>query len=86
MHFTLLLILIRSQGLTINCEFHRLSLMLLYFTLCISHRFKFKTKRQAAAAIFEYIEVFYNRVRIHSQLGYTSPAQFRRNNQAATAA
>ena len=50
------------------------------------HRYRFKTRRQAAAAIFEYIEVFYNRVRIHSQLGYTSPAQFRRNNQAATAA
>ena len=50
------------------------------------HRYKFKTRRQAAAAIFEYIEVFYNRVRMHSKLGYTSPAQFRRNNQTATAA
>ena len=50
------------------------------------HRYRFKTRRQAAAAIFEYIEVFYNRIRIHSQLGYTSPAQFRRNTQAATAA
>lgn len=47
------------------------------------HRFKFSTRREAAAAIFEYIEVFYNRVRKHSQLGYTSPAQFRRNNQPA---
>lgn len=47
------------------------------------HRFKFTTRRQAAAAIFEYIEVFYNRVRKHSHLGYTSPAQFRRNNQPA---
>ena len=45
------------------------------------HRFTFSTRREAAAAIFEYIEVFYNRVRLHSQLGYTSPAQFRRNHQ-----
>ena len=50
------------------------------------HRNKFATSRQAVTAIFEYIEVFYNRVRKHSQLGYTSPAQFRRNNQSAATA
>ena len=50
------------------------------------HRNKFATRREAVAAIFEYIEVFYNRVRKHSQLGYTSPAQFRRHNQSAAAA
>ena len=50
------------------------------------HRYKFATRREAVAAIFEYIEVFYNRVRKHSKLGYNSPAQFRRNNQSATAA
>ncbi len=50
------------------------------------HRFTFSTRREAAAAIFEYIEVFYNRVRKHSQLGYTSPAQFRRNSQSAAEA
>ena len=41
------------------------------------YRHNFKTRREAAAAIFEYIEVFYNRVRLHSLLGYTSPAEFR---------
>ena len=50
------------------------------------HRNKYATRRQAVAAIFEYIEVFYNRVRKHSQLGYTSPAQFRENNQPAAVA
>lgn len=50
------------------------------------HRYKFETRRQAASAIFEYIEVFYNRVRKHSKLGYTSPAQFRRDNQSAAVA
>ncbi|HSI37132.1 MAG: IS3 family transposase, partial [Phycisphaerae bacterium] len=28
------------------------------------------------ASIFEYIEVFYNRTRRHSALGYVSPEQF----------
>ncbi|HEU0076731.1 MAG TPA: IS3 family transposase, partial [Longimicrobiaceae bacterium] len=34
---------------------------------------------QARAAIFEYIEVWYNRQRRHSTLGYVSPAEFERN-------
>lgn len=50
------------------------------------HKFKFTTRREAAAAIFEYIEVFYNRVRKHSKLGYQSPTEFRRNNQSAASA
>jgi putative transposase len=36
----------------------------------------FATRDQARAAIFDYIEVFYNRQRIHSSLGYLSPEQF----------
>jgi putative transposase len=31
---------------------------------------------EAKAAVFEYIEVFYNRIRRHSSLGYLSPEQF----------
>lgn len=37
---------------------------------------KFKTKEQAQQEMFEYIELFYNRKRIHGTLGYVSPAQF----------
>lgn len=40
------------------------------------HLERFATREQARAAIFEYIEVFYNRVRLHSSLGYVSPERF----------
>jgi transposase InsO family protein len=36
------------------------------------------TREAARAAIFEYIEVWYNRQRLHSSLGYRSPAQYER--------
>lgn len=36
----------------------------------------FATREDARAAIFEYIEVFYNRQRIHGGIGYVSPEQF----------
>lgn len=36
----------------------------------------YQTREQARASIFEYIEVFYNRTRLHSSLGYLSPEQF----------
>jgi putative transposase len=34
------------------------------------------TPAEARAAVFEYIEVFYNRIRRHSAIGYLSPAEF----------
>lgn len=37
---------------------------------------KFRTIEEAKSAIFEYIEVFYNRIRKHSANGYVSPMQF----------
>ena len=41
------------------------------------HRTKFRTRREARAALFEYIEIFYNRQRRHSSIGYRTPAQAR---------
>ncbi len=38
------------------------------------------------SAVFEYIEVFYNRERLHSTLGYISPARAEADYHAATAA
>ncbi len=35
----------------------------------------FADQKQAAAAIFEYIEVFYNRIRPHSTIGYLAPVE-----------
>ena len=40
------------------------------------HRVHFATRVQARAAIFEWIEIFYNRERLHSALGYQSPVDF----------
>lgn len=37
---------------------------------------RFKTKQQAYNEIYQYIEFFYNRKRIHGSLGYLSPVQF----------
>lgn len=37
---------------------------------------RFRTITEARAAVFEYIEVFYNRKRRHSSLGYISPESF----------
>ena len=36
----------------------------------------FATRAEARLAIFEYVEVFYNRTRLHSALGYQSPVDF----------
>ncbi len=37
---------------------------------------RYQNRSEARSSLFEYIEVFYNRVRKHSALGYLSPAQF----------
>jgi putative transposase len=40
------------------------------------YRRRFATRAQARQQIFEWIEVFYNRTRLHSSLGYQSPVDF----------
>ena len=40
------------------------------------HHRPFATRTEAEAAIREYIEIFYNRQRRHSRLGYLAPAVF----------
>ncbi len=43
-------------------------------TECV-HRHRFKTRKQAKAALFDYIEIFYNRQRLHSAIGYKAPME-----------
>jgi putative transposase len=43
------------------------------------HRCEFATRADAQAAIFEWLEVFYNRERLHSALGYQTPVDFETN-------
>jgi transposase InsO family protein len=40
------------------------------------YRSQFRTRAEARQRIFEWIEVFYNRTRLHSSLGYKSPVDF----------
>jgi transposase InsO family protein len=40
------------------------------------HRCHYRTRAQAKTDIFQYIEVFYNRQRRHTTLGYQSPDHF----------
>jgi putative transposase len=40
------------------------------------HGWRFATREEMTATAFEYIEVFYERKRLHSTLGYTPPVLF----------
>ena len=48
----------------------------------IHHR-RFEIRNQAKSEIFDYIEVFYNRQRLHSTLDYHSPVEFEEKNNVA---
>lgn len=48
------------------------------------HDARFRTRDEAKRAIFEWIEVFYNRERLHSSLGYVSPEAFEAAGGAIT--
>ena len=47
------------------------------------YRRRFRTRTEAKAAIVEYIELFYNRRRLHSSLGYLSPVEYEEKAHAA---
>jgi len=40
------------------------------------HERDFKTRTEARTALFDYIEIFYNRQRLHSSIGYQSPVEY----------
>jgi transposase InsO family protein len=47
------------------------------------HHEKYKTREQARLSIFDYIEMFYNRRRLHSYLNYVSPEDFEKSMETA---
>jgi transposase InsO family protein len=69
--------MVQSMSGTGNCYdnaitetfFHTLKTELIYWE-------RFETREEARSKIFEYIEVFYNRQRLHSSLGYLTPVGF----------
>lgn len=75
---------LQSMSSTGNCYdnavtesfFHTLKTELVYHE-------KYQTRDQARKSIFKYIEIFYNRKRIHSTLGGVSPYQFEQMRIAA---
>jgi putative transposase len=48
------------------------------------HQARFRTREEAKAAVFDYVEVFYNRRRLHSALGYRTPAEARAGMEGIT--
>lgn len=71
--------MVQSQSRKANCWdnacvesfFHTLKTEMIYHE-------DFETRDQARRAIFEWVEAFYNRQRLHSTLGYKSPIDFER--------
>lgn len=49
----------------------------------LTHHIKFQTRREAYEMIFKYIEVFYNRKRLHSSNGYLSPDDYENKMKGA---
>ena len=69
--------MIQSMSSTGNCYDNAMAESF-FATLKKGHLFseRFQTREEARRKLFEYLEVFYNRVRRHSALGYKSPVAF----------
>lgn len=50
----------------------------------LTWHYTFNTRNEARAAIFDYIEVFYNRQRSHQTLGYISPMRYEEQHAAVS--
>ena len=72
----------QSMSSTGNCYdnaitesfFHSLKTELIFWN-------SYQSREEAKRSIFEYIEIFYNRERLHSALGYLSPVEFEIKNR-----
>ena len=65
-----------------NC-FDNAAMESFFHTLKTEHIYfqNYYTRKEAIASIFEWIEIFYNRKRLHSTLGYVSPVDFEKKWQ-----
>jgi transposase InsO family protein len=48
------------------------------------HQTRYRTRAEAKAAVFDYLEIFYNRQRLHSGVGYRTPAEARASMEGIT--
>jgi putative transposase len=80
--------LLRANGLEVsmsrkgNC--HDNAVMESFFGTLkqeLVYRQDYATREEGRQSLFEYIEVFYNRQRLHSTLGYLSPLQYEENRK-----
>ena len=71
-----------SMSRTANC-YDNAAMESFFATLkCeLVHERHYRTRAEARQDIFEYIEVFYNRQRLHSSLGYLSPEEYEQLRQ-----
>jgi putative transposase len=74
--------IIPSMSGTGNC-YDNAAMESFYHTLKTEHIYfeNYSTREQAKQSIFEYVEVFYNRQRRHSTLGYLSPVAYENQSQ-----
>lgn len=52
------------------------------FKVEATHGEKFPTRAYTKSMVFQYIDVYYNRIRLHAKLGYLSPEAFEANDVA----
>lgn len=71
-----------SMSGTGNC-YDNAAMESFYHTLKTEHIYfeQYETREQAKLSIFEWVEIFYNRQRRHSTLGYVSPMVFEKHGQ-----
>ncbi len=72
-----------SMSRTANC-YDNAAMESFFATLTkeCTDRVHFQSRQEARSAIFEYLECFYNPVRLHSTLQYVSPLAFEQANQS----
>ena len=67
----MLFVVYKSEG-----EFRAMESLNHSFKVETIHGEKFLTRTNAKNHVFDYIDVYYNRKRLHSRLGYLSPIYF----------